>query len=318
MRAAVLINFGGPRSLNEVEPFLKDIFEDVLPRPLRPFASFFAQLRKKRSSAMYQSIGGSSPVVEWTLKQASAVEERLAGKDIRVYAGMKYGPPSIPDAISKAARDGAEHIALLPLFPYRSRYTDINVAPAFRPYNGSQPDGRSHMISVPGWHLHPLYTKVMVCIIKDALKKWPVSAPASTELIFSVHAVPVSSIKAGDTYLRQVHESVSAIMRYFTGYNHHIAFQSAAGPFGWTSPSIRTVLKSLPARTNRQHDTYVLIIPLGFACENIETLYEIDRLYLPYARERLHIRNIQRTSALNDEPQFIDLLAELVLESVSG
>ncbi len=288
MIGVILTNFGGPRSLEEVRPFLEDIFKDVLPRPLKLFARTLAKFRESYSKKMYASIGGASPVVAWTKLQAAALESKLRspGKDIKVYTGMKYGHPSVAEAYAEAKDDGCERIIELPLFPYQSKYTTYNTQ----------------------WHTHPLYIGAVVHAIKTALGAWKDVPPPDITLLFSVHAIPVSAIKAGDPYLKQVYESIDEIVRHFTGYNWQLAFQSAPRKHGWTRPFTKDIIRQLKPKN-------LVIVPLGFACENIETLYEIDKLYIPYAK-KMGISNIARTPALNDNPQFIDLLAKMVLDNI--
>jgi len=324
VKAVILINFGGPRSKDEIRPFLRDVFNDVLPRPLKFLAPLLARLREKKSARMYDTIGGISPVVGWTRWQAVELENRLnafpllckeglgevetlphpsppltKGREIRVYIGMKYGRPSIEDAVAEAKGDGAEEIILLPLFPYHSKYTAV----AFSSHH------LTISLSHKTWHNHPLYISAMVSIIKTALAKWQDIPPTKIDLIFSVHAIPRSTARK-EPYVREVEESVALIMRQFTGYNHTIAYQSATGPLRWTKPSVKQILTqtlknsktlaSMPEAGQAQK----LLIPLGFACENIETLYELDKLY-----------KASRTPCLNDNPQFIDLAKELVLNA---
>lgn len=296
-QGVILVNFGGPRSSAEIGPFLTNIFKDVLPRLVKFLAPLFAYLRKNHAKKMYDSIGGVSPVEKWTKLQAQALEKKLNGS-FRIYIGMKYGQPSINEAIAKAKKDGVKKIILLPLFPYQSRCTGVA---GFSLQQLTQIKV-CYSINKP-WHTHPLYIGAMVDIIKTALTRYDNIPPPNINLVFSVHAIPLSAVKAGDPYLKQVYESVSEIMKSFTGYNHYIAFQSAACPIRWTTPSTKEVLKRL--KRLKHLNTQTLLVPLGFACENIETVYEIDKVY-----------NITRTQALNDHPLFIDLLAKLVLESL--
>ncbi len=317
MTGIILINFGGPRTTEEIEPFLQDILKDVLPRPLKPFAKIFARLRLPRAKKMYDAIGGTSPVVDWTTKQAQALEHKLntlapsplpspsrgegeGGGDTRykAYIAMKYGKPSIEEAVTSAKKDGCEKISLLPLFPYQSKYT----IPC-HPREGGD------LV-----HLNALDSrlrgndKAVIDIIKSSLAELRNIPPPQVTFLFTVHSIPSCSAK-NEPYVRQINESVSKIMERFTGYNYQLAYQSAPFRFGWLGPDVKSAIRQI-----KTHE--LLIVPLGFACENLETLYEIDQLYLPYAKD-LGL-NVKRTPALNDNPIFIDLLAEMVLGSVHG
>ncbi len=338
MTGIILINFGGPRSGEEIKPFLKDLFNDVLPRPLKPLASLLASLREPYAKKMYDAIGGASPVVGWTIKQAIMLETKLntiappphlspsrgegkGGGDTgyKIYISMKYGRPSISDAIAEVKEAGCEKIIAFPLFPYQSRYTNLSTCQL------GQLGQLANSVNLSTWSTHPLYINAMVDIIKTALEKWKNEPPPNIHLLFSVHAIPSSSAKK-EPYIRQINESVSKIMGHFIGYNYHLAFQSQYGPIRWTGPNVKTVLKILSRapsplllasshKGRRDFGKAILLIPIGFACENIETLYEIDELYIPYAKN-LGFQNIARTPCFNDNPQFIDLLAELVIFSI--
>ncbi len=364
MTGVILINFGGPVPPKQgegepIELFLLDILRDVLPCPLKPFAKIFARLRLPCAKKMYEAIGGTSPVVSWTMKQAQALEYRLnghvgeglcplpelraatKGRPYKIHIGMKYGKPSIDNAIARAKSDGCEKIILLPLFPYRSKYTDLSLrlsagflaegARATKRSDASDvilseakdPPRLVHWIDslrpiergcAHNDKPHPLYIRCMVDIIRSSLADWRDIPPPQVTLLFTAHAIPIHAARI-DPYLKQINESVCEIMKSFTGCNYQIAFQSQSGPIRWTTPDVKTVINRL-AHLSTYALKHLLIIPLGFACENLETLYELDQLYLPFAKS-LGL-NVKRTPALNDNPIFIDLLAELVLSNRSS
>lgn len=289
MKAVILVNFGGPRNSDETLSFLKGLFSDVLPRPLKPFAGLFAKLRASKAQKMYDEIGGASPVVGWTKWQAASLEKKL-GPGFKAYVGMMYGSPSIDEAAIEAKSDGADDVLVLPLFPYRSRYTSDNGM--FAGLKCCRKD----------WHTHPLYISAIVDSIRSSLSAANTERPL---FLFSAHAVPMSEIKRGCNYVKDVSDSVAKIMGSFLGFDHVLAFQSATGPVKWTGPDVRTVINGTSSRE-------ILLIPLGFACENVETLFEMDKIYKPYA-ESLGISMI-RVPCLNDHPLFIDLLHDLALE----
>lgn len=299
MIGVILTNFGGPRTLSEVRPFLNDIFGDVLPRPLRPLRGILARLREPYAKKMYAAIGGASPVVSWTKWQAMALEQKLnegdrfdnARNDYKVYAGMKYGSPSIADAISEARADGCRQIIELAAYPFRSRYTSMS--------------------SAKPWHTHPLFIRAMEDIVNATLLRLKAEKTSDVTILFSVHAVPLSAIAHGDPYLEEVRGCFEELARRFGTNRCLLAFQSATGPVRWTGPSVKETLTHLRAQALK----HLLIVPLGFACENIETLYEIDQIYIPMARLS-GIPDVARAQALNDHPQFIDLLSKLVLDSL--
>ena len=298
MKSVILVNFGGPRQIGELRDFLKDIFCDVLPGPLKKTASMFSALRVPASQRLYDEIGGSSPVVSWTLIQAGLLESRLKkllGEGYKCYAAMLYGLPKVLSVIEQARRDGAESVLLLPLFPYS--------------YGTIRNFGEKTILAK--WPLHSIYINMMVDIIKSSLSKLKGHDPTQTHILFSAHAIPMSYVRKGSGYLEEIFSSVNRIMQEFIGYNFDVSFQSAVLPINWSKPSTKNTIKRLASQKVKN----MVIVPLGFACENLETLYEIDKCYIPYAQKE-GIPNVVRAPAINDHPMFIELLAELVINDV--
>jgi len=295
MKAIILVNFGSPGEMSNILPFLTEVLKDVLPVPLKPLAPLLARTRLHFAKNMYKEIGGKSPVADWTQRQAALLERGLGG-NLKAYSGMLYGSPSIKDAVMEAKRDGAAAITLLPLFPYRSKFI-INSRSlcASKMLTGVTCNMRT-------WHLHPLYISAVV----ESVKKGIIASKGRKPFIlFSAHAVPEREIKKGSPYLKEVGESVAKIMEHFEGFDHIVAFQSAGWIFKWTGPSVKSVIEKISAED-------ILFVPFGFACENAETLYEIDKVYVPLAKR--FGKNVIRIPCLNDNQRFIEMLCEIAME----
>jgi ferrochelatase len=301
---------GGPDSLDAVEPFLRNLFSDrdiirLGPAFLQPvIARWIARRRAPKVEEQYELIGGRSPIREFTLAQATGLEERLGG-DFRCFTAMRYWRPSTIEALAAVKKAGISRIVALPLYPHYSRATTgssrnelqrvLNLA------------GGGFTVSfIKGFHDHPLYIRAVAGTIAEGLAGFPPGEEVT--LLFSAHSLPVSFIDSGDPYLSQVEETVRLVMERFPGIRHDLAFQSKSGPVKWLEPSTEETIARLAESGCRN----LLIVPVSFVCDHIETLYEIDITYAALARER-GIENFRRAPSLNTDPLFIDCLAELVV-----
>jgi ferrochelatase len=307
--AVILLQMGGPDSLEAVEPFLRNLFSDrdiirLGPSFLQPvIARWIARRRAPKVEEQYEKIGGRSPIREFTRAQALALEERLGG-DFRCFAAMRYWRPSTIEALAAVKKAGISRIVALPLYPHYSRAT-----------TGSSRNELQRVLNLAGggftvswvesFHDHPLYIRAVAGTIAQGLTDFPPGEDVT--LLFSAHSLPVSFIESGDPYLSQVEETVRLVMESFPGIRHDLAFQSKAGPVKWLEPSTEKAI----ARHGESRCRNLLIVPVSFVCDHIETLYEIDITYAALARER-GIENFRRAPSLNTSPLFIDCLADLV------
>lgn len=308
--AVLLLQMGGPDSLESVEPFLYNLFSDrdiikIGPAFLQPFiARMIVKRRAPKSAANYAQIGGKSPLRELTGQQAAALEAVL-GKSYRCFVAMRYWHPFTPEAVTAIQQEGIQNIIAVSLYPHFSRATsgssfndlDRSLKKCFPPLA---------VRSVRQFFDHPLYIKALVKKIEHSLALF--SDRSQVQLFFSAHSLPQSFITEGDPYLEHIQTTVRLVMEQFSDVSHHLAFQSRAGPVKWLEPSTGDKLKELAAAGH----TDVLMIPLSFVSDHIETLHEIDIEYREIA-EHLGITNFHRMESLNNSPLFIQCLAELVL-----
>ncbi|MEN9218123.1 MAG: ferrochelatase [Gloeomargarita sp. DG_2_bins_126] len=315
----LLLNLGGPERLEDVRPFLYNLFADPeiirLPLPWlqKPLAWLIATMRQRRSRENYRQIGGGSPIRRITEQQAQALAQELKqqGHPVRLYIGMRYWHPFTEEALAQIEQDQIEKLVILPLYPQYSISTSgssLRLLERLR-QAGTYLARIDHTV-IPYWYQRPGYIEAMVDLIRQTLDHLP--APAHVHLLFSAHGVPRSYVdKDGDPYQEQIEACVDLIMKALHRPNAYtLAYQSRVGPVEWLKPYTEDVIPELGAAGVRD----LLVIPISFVSEHIETLQEIDIEY----RELAHhsgIINFHRVPALNTHPRFIQDLAEAVIQA---
>lgn len=313
--AVLLLQMGGPDSLDAVEPFLLNLFTDrdiirIGPSFLQPLiARFIVKRRAPRVEENYRQIGGKSPLRELTEAQARALEAKL-GPDYRCVVAMRYWHPSTLEALAAIRKEGITRVIALSLYPHYSRATtgsSINELKRVLETAGVKFD----VNYIDSFYSHPLYIQALAEKVENGLAGFP--DRSQVEILFSAHSLPQSFIDEGDPYLSHIEETVRLVMEKFEGVSYHLAFQSRAGPVKWLEPSTDEMLKHLAGHGCKN----MLMVPLSFVSDHIETLHEIDIEYGGEARH-LGVEDFRRTESLNSSPLFIECLAELVKNSVKG
>jgi ferrochelatase len=312
----LLFNLGGPETLEDVRPFLFNLFSDpdIIRLPWRalqrPLAWLISTQRYKLSRGYYEKIGGGSPLRKITDEQARALELALASRNIvaKAYVGMRYWHPFLEDAIEQIRRDRVTHLIVLPLYPQFSVSTTGSSLNRMRELAGANGDVARRVSVIEKWHDDPEYLGALAASIKEELTKFNEQDPARIHIVFSAHSVPVSYIEEGDPYLDQTRETVRSVMKLIgSDRPHSLSFQSKVGPVKWLQPSTDEMIRKLAAEGVSQ----MLLVPVSFVSEHIETLYELDILYRNVAKE-VGIADYRRVPALNCRSDFIDALAGLV------
>ena len=314
--AVLLLNLGGPATLEEVHPFLLRLFSDpeILRLPLQPVAArLLAAVRAPRVRANYRAIGGGSPLLRITRAQARALEERLRPRGVTagVHAAMRYGEPSSARALAAARAAGARRAVALPLYPqFSDATTGSSLRDLERARDAAAPD--LEILPVRSWADHPAYLDVLARRVGEALEAWPRAERAGVEVIFSAHALPRRMIERGDPYLEETRRTVAGVLQRVGPVSHHLAFQSRSGPVRWLGPGTDQTIRRLAAQGARS----LLLVPVSFVSDHIETLYEVDILYRDLARS-LGVTTYRRTASLNTDPDFIKALARIVEERLA-
>ena len=316
----LLLNLGGPDKIEDVRPFLYNLFSDpeIIRLPIKafqkPLAWLISTLRAKKSQANYLEIGGGSPLREITEAQAKALETKLKemGHDVKIYIGMRYWHPFTEEAIAQIKNDGIEKVVILPLYPQFSISTSGS---SFRVleemWNADSILRKTDYTLIPSWYDRPGYLRSMADSIQQELDKFP--EPEKVHIFFSAHGVPVSYVEeAGDPYKKEIEECTRLIMKALgTSNRYTLAYQSKVGPVEWLQPYTDDALREL----GEQGVKDVAVVPISFVSEHIETLQEIDIEYREVAEEA-GIENFHRVPALNVHPGFINCLADLVITSI--
>ncbi|HEU5411498.1 MAG TPA: ferrochelatase, partial [Candidatus Acidoferrales bacterium] len=314
--AVVLFQLGGPDRPEAVEPFLYNLFCD--PEIInfmgagiarKPLAKLIASRRSQVVREHYAAIGGASPIVELTNRQARALGEALRPElDAKIVVAMRYWHPLTEEAVAELQRAQFEKLILLPLYPHYSfATTGSSLKEWQRLYRGNG----LPMRVVNDFHEHPLYIGAVVERINEAL--CPLANPGEVHLVFSAHGLPLSLIEKGDPYAKQIEQTVALVRREGKWPNSFaLCYQSRVGRQKWLEPSLTSTIENL-ARAGVQR---MMVIPISFVTEHIETLHEINIEAREHA-ESLGVREFCMMPALNDSPKFIAALADLVRAAAS-
>ncbi|MHB1418257.1 MAG: ferrochelatase [Bacillota bacterium] len=298
----MLMAFGGPDSPEAIEPFLINLMGGRKPTP-----QVIEKVRER-----YKIIGGKSPLLEITRRQARALEERLRkeGAEITVKVGMRYWHPFIPDTLASMAAAGVKKVLAISLSPHYSRVSTGAYAAEIARYATTENSPGVHMADP--WYDHPFFIEALSEKVKEGLNCFPEEQRSGVEVVFSAHSLPMSHIEEGDPYVAQVEATVDALLERIGPVSWHLAYQSRGGGAGqWLEPEVGEILNGIAARGQRN----VLLVPIGFVADHIETLFDIDIAYRQQAKD-LDL-NFVRAGALNDGPAFIEALARIVITELS-
>ena len=317
-RGVLLFNLGGPETLNDVRPFLYNLFSDpeiirIKSNLLRKMLAWLiSSVRQGKSRDLYRQIGGGSPLRRITEDQAAALSTALSsrGKAANVYVGMRCWNPTIDAAVDQILRDRITHLVLLPLFPQYSVTTTGSCLKYFQSLDLKLGLSAKMQIStVDSWFETPLYIETMAELIREGLRAFSGAEGEKINILYSAHSIPASYIEGGDPYLEQTQKSVELInARLGNRHPTTLAFQSKVGPVKWLSPATKDALVEL----GRGGSTRVLAVPVSFVSDHIETLQEIDIQYRDLAAQS-GIKEFHRAASPNLYPKFIDALAEIAI-----
>lgn len=311
--AVVLFNLGGPDSLEAVQPFLENLFNDpdIFKLPFqKQLARFISKNRSPKVEKQYALIGGKSPLGKWTEIQRAGLENRLheahPSLNFDVLVAMRYWKPLTQETVAQLAKKQYDQIILLPLYPHFSVSTTGSSYNEFmRFYTGDA----SIVSLIKNYEIDSLYLKALNERIEDGLQKFTPEERPQVQLVFSAHGTPVSYVKKGDPYSSQIKATVESVMMLRNNsHEHHLCFQSKVGPAKWLEPATDTMIEELAMAGKK----LLLIIPVSFVSDHVETLFELDIEYRHVA-EACGINKYIVMPGLNDSKLFISALAELVI-----
>ena len=322
--SVLLLNLGGPDSLDAVEPFLANLFSDRGIIPLSPFpflqgfiARRIASARSKKVLPRYEAIGGRSPILPLTVEQARALEgvlaERRDGEVAKVYVAMRYWHPFIEETLERMVADGVARAVVVPLYPHYSKATTGSCFSELRRAIGrvSGADGID-LTHVSSWFDQPGYLEALAESVRAGIEA--LGSADDLTVLFSAHSLPQSFIDEGDPYLDHIKATVAGVKERLKrggldALSYTLAFQSRSGPVQWMEPATDDEIVRLAGEGCKR----MLVVPVSFVSDHIETLYEIDVQYKELALEK-GIEDYLRAPSLNSRPAFIDSLADIVKE----
>jgi protoporphyrin/coproporphyrin ferrochelatase len=318
--ALVVLNMGGPDSMEAVEPFLVNLLSDPelvrLPFPMRlfqkPFARFAAKRRLEHASHGYEDMGGSSPLLCHTTLQAEGIARELGalGVPARPFVAMRYWHPFAAAAASAIRALDPEGVILLSLYPQFSPATGGSSIDDMRRALDQVGFPKSNVMVIDRYPELPGYVEAMAASVRRGLAEMGSPAP---HVLFSAHGLPQAYIDRGDPYQREILATYAAVRAALDpGLACSIAYQSRVGPREWLRPYTEDEIADLARRGVRR----LLMVPLGFVSDHIETLHEMDHEYAGVAR-KLGME-FHRVPALNDDPVFMKALAGLLRERLNG
>jgi len=310
--ALVLLNMGGPDSPEAVKPFLYNLFSDrdLIRLPAgaflqKPFAKLISHFRSKHVTENYRYIGGSSPLLKWTTLQAEGIAREL-GDDVRPYVAMRYWTPTAEETLKQMAADGVERAVVLSMYPHYTGATTGSSVKDFRRAAKQLHPTLSYTV-IEQWYDWPGYLDALAERINAGLDYFHELVRDQVEILFSAHALPQKFIDRGDPYLEHVIATIKGVMSRVGERPWHVGFQSRSGPVRWMEPDTVEVLDRL-AKDGKEA---VLMVPVSFVSDHIETLYEIDVEYNEHA-QKSGIRLFHRAPSLNASPLFLQGMAGLV------
>ena len=318
----VLLNLGGPERIQDVGPFLYNLFADPeiirLPIPAlqKPLAWLISTLRSNKSQEAYRSIGGGSPLRRITDQQARELQSLLRQRnvDATTYVAMRYWHPFTESAVADMKADGIEQVVVLPLYPHFSISTSgSSFRELQRLRQGDERFAKLPLRAIRSWHDHPGYLKAMAQLMEREIDACV--DPSTAHVFFSAHGVPKSYVEeAGDPYQKEIESCAELIMKTLGRDNPWtLAYQSRVGPVEWLQPYTEEALEELGEKGVKE----LVVVPISFVSEHIETLEEIDIEYREIATEA-GVSNFRRVPALDTDPTFIASLADLVETSLAG
>lgn len=308
-KALVLLNMGGPNNLDEVEVFLKNMFNDkniitVKSDLLRSFISFMiVTSRKKEARSNYAKLGGKSPIVGYTKQLIEKLQNEF--KDTYVTFAMRYTPPFAKDAVEELKQKGITEVTILPLYP---QYSTTTTKSSLEDFEEALESLHVKTLHVDRFYENRLYNELIIEKIEDQLAN---KKAEDFELIFSAHSLPQKIVDNGDPYQKEILSHVEILKDILKEKNIvfkdiHVAYQSKLGPVKWLDPSLEDKLKSLTCKK-------VIISPLSFTIDNSETEFELSIEYKEVADE-LGFEEYLVAKCPNDSDKFVKAISQIVTD----
>ncbi|XP_050397088.1 ferrochelatase, mitochondrial [Patella vulgata] len=314
----LMLNMGGPETTDDVHDFLLRLFldKDLIPLPAQSrLAPWIAKRRTPSIQDQYRKIGGGSPIKKWTEKQGQGMVELLdkispETAPHKFYVGFRYVNPLTEDSIEQMERDGLERAVAFTQYPqYSCSTTGSSLNAVYKHYAKRGVPSDLIWSVIDRWPTHKGLVKAFADNIRKEIARFPKEDRDDIVILFSAHSLPMKVVNRGDPYPTEVASTVQRVMEEL-GHSHsyRLVWQSKVGPQPWLSPQTDEAIKGLSARGKKN----LLLVPIAFTSDHIETLYELDLEYAQHLGAECGIKNIRRAASLNDNPIFIEALADIV------
>ncbi len=317
----VLLNLGGPDSLEAVEPFLYNLFvdPDIINFPgsflvRKWLAKLISSKRHPKIQEQYKQIGGKSPLKDFTLGQCRLLEIELNKRfPAKVYAAMRYWHPFTEEVLDELEREGITKVILLPLYPQYSMATTESSVKEWKKHLELR-SSKIEWTLVEHYYDFPPYIDACVERINQGLERFPADKRDQVDILFSAHGTPMKLVRQGDPYSGHICETVCAV-RASGGWKnpHRLCFQSKVGPQKWLTPSTPATIDELAKNGSKM----MLLVPIAFASDHLETLFEVG-IEFRHEAEHKGVEQFEVTEGLNYSPKFIDALAQLVFQKAAS
>lgn len=321
--AIVLLNLGGPQTLEDVGPFLQRMFLDreLIPLPLQNrLGPFIASRRTPKVQAKYAQMGGGSPIYRWTQLQGAgmvALLDDLAPQTAphKFYIAFRYADPMTESALLQMQTDGVTRAIAFTQYPQWScSTTGASLNELWRELARLNLRDAFEWSLIDRWYAHTAFIAAMVKKVQAGLAQYAPQERDDVLLLFSAHSLPLSVIDRGDAYPQEVGATVHKVMAQLNfSHEYLLAYQSDIKPFKWLGPGTESVIRQMGAKKRKN----ILVIPIAFTSDHIETLHELDIEYGELAHE-VGVIGYKRAPALNAEPLFIKALAHIVRDHLSN
>lgn len=305
---------GGPDSLDAIEPFLYNLFTDrkiidfgIGELPQKLLAKIISKRRSKKIAPEYKKMGGSSPqlkILESLLQKVSFSYMEKNSRELSYSIGMCYYHPYIKDTVKMIYSDNYDKIFVMTMYPQYSYTTSGSCFSRFFDSINLKPVNRRFKV-ISYWHLNDSYNRCIIYRILEKSKEFGVGM-SDIHLLFSAHSLPFYTVEKGDIYTKHIEEQVNYIVREVKPKSFSISYQSKAGRMKWLEPSTKDEIDRLV----RDGYKNVLVLPISFVSDHIETLIEIDEQYIPYAYSKG--LNCKRVDSLNDSEDFAKAIVDII------
>ncbi|XP_002159643.1 ferrochelatase, mitochondrial [Hydra vulgaris] len=318
----MMLNMGGPSTLDEVGSFLSRLFhdKDLIPLPAqKQLAPLLAARRTPKIVEQYRKIGGGSPIRKWTEIQGQALIKLLDKMSPetaphKFYIGFRYADPLTEHSLSEMERDGIKRAIAFTQYPqYSCSTTGSSLNAIYRYYNKLNVPSSIEWSVIDRWPTHHGLIQAFAQTIVQELEKFPSNVKDDVVILFSAHSLPMSVVNRGDPYPQEVSATVQSVMEMLKFRNQYrLCWQSKVGPLPWLGPQTEDSIKGL-VKNGRKN---ILLVPIAFTSDHIETLHELDLEYADELAKEVGVENIRRSAAMNDNSIFVQALADLVRKHI--